>query len=98
MRIPGIERLFSIVNARLRGASEVARPSGAPKVGPDKVEISDNARARLSQNLAPTDPRTRAEKLAEIKSQLERGEYRIDEEAVARGLDENGYFDDIKRG
>lgn len=95
MRIPGIERLFSIVNAKFRKADDFARPAAARKTSPDKVEISGEGMRALAAKLATSSPAERASKVAELKAAYERGELKADESAIAREIERHGHFDDI---
>ena len=95
MRIPGIERLFSIVNAKFRKAVAEPRPDERPGQQKDKVEISDRAQHALAAKLSTTDPKARAEMVAEIKEAYRKGELEIDAVAIAREMEKYGYFDDI---
>lgn len=95
MRIPGIERLFSIVNAKFRKADESARPSAPRPAPPDKVEISGEGMRALAAKIATSTPAERAQKVAELKAAYERGELKTDENAIARELEKHGYFDDV---
>jgi flagellar biosynthesis anti-sigma factor FlgM len=95
MRIPGIERLFSIVNAKFRKAEELARPTETRQVRTDRVEISERAQKAQSTRFEMIDPSERARRVEEIKAQFERGELEVDAEAIAREMTKDGYFNDI---
>ncbi len=94
MRIPGIERLFSIVNAKFRQAVAEPRPE-KPGHQRDKVEISDKAHQVLAAKLSTVDPKARAAMVAKIKEAYRSGELEIDAKGIAREMEKHGYFDDI---
>ncbi len=98
MRIPGIERLFSIVNAKFRKADGDARASAPRSQSPDRVEISGEGQRALAAKLATSSPADRAKQVAEIKAAYKRGELKTDENAIAREIEKHGYFDDVAGG
>ena len=70
-----------------------AKPSGAP--GVDRVSLSPQARELLKaqQSLASL-PDVREDKVAEIRTRLEAGDYRIDSEAIAEKMIREGLSGD----
>jgi len=95
MRIPGIERLFSIVNAKFRKADESAKPAEKNQARTDRVEISERAQKAQSARFETVDPSERARKVEEARLLFERGELEIDADSIAREMNKNGYFDDV---
>jgi flagellar biosynthesis anti-sigma factor FlgM len=98
MRIPGIERLFSIVNAKIRKAENSAQPQAKLTTPTDRVEISDRAQKVHAAHLETTDQAERAKYVAQIQAQVESGELEIDTDTIAQEMSKNGYFDDIAGG
>lgn len=70
-----------------------AKPSGAPR--DDRVSLSPQAREILKaqQSLASL-PDVREDKVAEIKSRIEAGDYRIDSDAIAEKMIREAFTDD----
>lgn len=98
MRIPGIERLFSIVNAKIRKAENFAQPQMKQAAPMDRVEISERAHKVQAARFDTTDQVERAKYVDQIKTQVESGELEIDTETIAQEMTRNGYFDDIAGG
>ncbi|MFU8818919.1 MAG: flagellar biosynthesis anti-sigma factor FlgM, partial [Desulfurivibrio sp.] len=61
-----------------------AKPSAGPAQGGDRVDLSTGTQdiQRVKEVLAQT-PEVRLEKIRALKGQIERGEYRVDADAVA---------------
>lgn len=73
------------VRARRTQEDAAARP--APEQGPDTVTVSADARmlARMTET-AQAAPDIRADKVAELKAQVDGGTYTMDNRAIAQSM------------
>lgn len=99
MKIPDIKGLVSIARTMLdpqKAQQAVQRAQETAKT--DKVELSSQGQAVHRLAAERTDERARAEVVAKLKADYERGELAIDAAATAEAMVGDGLFDDIIEG
>jgi negative regulator of flagellin synthesis FlgM len=86
----------SNVQLRPKAGSDEALVSGPPELKTDSVFISDNAkRVQEAQSQLQSIPDVRADKVAELRNQIENGTYEIKADQIAAKMIRESLVNDL---
>jgi len=99
MKIPDIKGLVSIARGMLDPKeTRQTPPQGEKADKADKVELSSQGQTVHRLAAERTDERARAEMVAKLRADHERGELETDAQVTAEAMVGDGLFDDIIEG
>ncbi|MCB1220532.1 MAG: flagellar biosynthesis anti-sigma factor FlgM [Planctomycetales bacterium] len=96
MRIPDIKGMISLAKDLHESPTRVpAQRSAAPQRPGDSIELSSQGQQVQKLTAQRSDQSQRASMVAALKSQFERGEMKLDQQATAEAMVSEGIFDDL---
>ena len=76
-----------VTGSGVEGTTPLREAAAAPAAGADQLELSSRAEEiRTARAALAQTPEVRAEKVAELKAQIEAGTYRVDSDKVAERI------------